>query len=126
MLKGVVSQRLIAKADGKGMVPAVELMVTTERIREMIEDPTRTREIRDAISQGKHPYGMQTFDQSLAELVKSRKITYEAALKHTSSPSDFALLFSGVSGDNENWEKPEEEGAGAGAGAGASPKRIRD
>ncbi len=104
VLRGVVSQRLIAKADGKGMVPAVELMVTTERIREMIEDPIRTREIKDAIEQGKHPYGMQTFDQALAELVKARSVTYEEAAKHSSSPSDFALLFRGVSGASENWE----------------------
>ncbi len=97
VLRGVVSQRLLPRADGKGMVPAIELMVCTERVREMIETPARTREIKDAIAQGKHPYGMQTFDQSLAELVTSRAITYEEALKHSSSASDFALLFRGVS-----------------------------
>lgn len=112
VLRGVVSQRLIARADGKGMVPAVELMVTTERIREMIEDPARTREINDAISQGKHPYGMQSFDQSLAEIVRDRKITYEEALKHSTSPSDFALLFRGVSGATENWQGQDKSGAG--------------
>jgi twitching motility protein PilT len=104
VLRGVISQRLLPRADGKGMVPAIELMVTTERIREMIEDPARTREINDAIMQGKHPYGMFTFDQALAELVKARSITYEEALKHSSSPSDFALLFRGVSGATENWK----------------------
>jgi twitching motility protein PilT len=108
VLKGVVSQRLLPRADGKGMVPAVELMVTTERIREMIEDPLRTREINDAISQGRHPYGMFSFDQALAELVKARTITYEEALKHSSSPSDFALLFRGISGATENWKGQDE------------------
>ncbi|MEZ4367767.1 MAG: type IV pilus twitching motility protein PilT [Kofleriaceae bacterium] len=97
VLRGVVSQRLIARADGKGMVPALEIMVNTERVREMIEDPNRTREIKDAIAEGLHPYGMQTFDQSLATLVKQRMITYEEAVKNSSSPSDFALLFRGVS-----------------------------
>lgn len=114
VLRGVVSQRLIARADGKGMVPALEIMIATERIREMIEDPVRTREIHDAITQGKHPYGMQTFDQSLAELVKERTITYEEAAKHSSSPSDFALLFRGVSGAAENWKgQPKEADAEA-------------
>ncbi len=108
VLRGVVSQRLIARADGKGMVPAVELMITTERIREMIEDPLRTREIKDAIAQGKHPYGMETFDQALAELVKARTVTYETAAKHSSSPSDFALLFRGVSGASETWKGQSE------------------
>ena len=61
-------------------------------------EPTRTREIKDAIAEGLHPYGMITFDQSLASLVKQRLVTYEEAVKHSTSPSDFALLFRGVSG----------------------------
>ena len=97
VLRGVISQRLLPRADGKGMVPATEVMVTTERVREMIEDPQRTREIRDAIHKGRHPYGMISFDQSLAELVKEKLVTYEEAVKNSSSPSDFALIFRGVS-----------------------------
>jgi len=103
VLRGVISQRLLPRADGKGMVPALEIMVNTERIREMIEEPTRTREIKDAISEGLHPYGMITFDQSLASLVKQRLVTYEEAVKHSTSPSDFALLFRGVSGTSSGW-----------------------
>lgn len=103
VLRGVVSQRLLPRADGKGMVPAVEVMVNTERVREMIEDPNRTREIKTAISEGLHPYGMTSFDQSLAALVKDQLVTYEEAIKHSSSPSDFALLFRGVSSTSSNW-----------------------
>src|SRR5581483_8336529 len=72
VLKGVVSQRLVTRADGKGMVPAVEILVQTTRTRELMEDPKRTREIRDAIAGGRNPYGMMTFDQCLAELVFKR------------------------------------------------------
>jgi len=104
VIRGVISQRLVARADGKGMVPALEVLVYTERIRELIEDPARTREIKDAIQSGKHPYGMFTFDQSLADLVKQKLITYEAALKNSTSPADFALLFRGVSGGGgDDW-----------------------
>jgi twitching motility protein PilT len=103
VLRGVISQRLLPRADGKGMVPALEIMINTERVREMIEDPQRTREIKDAIAQGLHPYGMITFDQSLATLVKQKLVTYEEAVKHSSSPSDFALLFRGVSGGATPW-----------------------
>ncbi len=104
VLRGVISQRLLPRADGKAMVPAVEVMVNTERVREMIEDPQRTREIKNAIQEGLHPYGMITFDQSLAALVKQRLVTYEEAVKHSSSPSDFALLFRGVSaGGQQGW-----------------------
>jgi twitching motility protein PilT len=107
----VISQRLLPRADGKGMVPALEIMVNTERIREMIEDPVRTREIHQAISEGLHPYGMMTFDQSLATLVKQRLVTYEEAVKHSTSPSDFALLFRGVSGSAERSWTPNDKGA---------------
>src|SRR5439155_17585043 len=79
VLKGVISQRLVPRADGKGMVPAVEVMVMTARIRELLEDPKRTREIRDAIAGGRNPYGMMTFDQCLTELVHRKLITYEQA-----------------------------------------------
>jgi twitching motility protein PilT len=116
-LRGVVSQRLLPRADGKGMVPALEIMVNTERIREMIEEPTRTREIKDAIAEGLHPYGMMSFDQSLAQLVKQRLVTYEEAVKHSSSPSDFALLFRGVSGSAERaWSGQQGSAQPKGAG----------
>jgi twitching motility protein PilT len=106
-LRGVLSQRLLPRADGKGMVPALEILVCTDRIREMIEDPQRTREINDAIAQGLHPYGMRSFDQSLADLVQRKLVTYEEAVKNSTSPSDFALLFSGVRGSTE-WNAADE------------------
>ncbi|MBT8495932.1 MAG: type IV pilus twitching motility protein PilT [Deltaproteobacteria bacterium] len=104
ILRGVISQRLITRADGKGMVPALEILVNTERVREMIEDPHRTREIHDAIQQGLHPYGMFTFDQCLADLVKQKLVTYDEAIKQSSNPSDFALLFRGVTGGSNQWQ----------------------
>lgn len=105
VLRGVVSQRLLPRADAKGMVPATEIMVASARVRELIENPARTRELRDAIAQGKDPYGMNTFDQSLAELVHRRLVTYEDALRHSTTPDDFALAFRGVSGGGtqEEW-----------------------
>jgi twitching motility protein PilT len=109
ILKGVVSQRLLPRADGKGMVPAVEIMVTTARVRELIEDADRTREIHDAISQGKDPYGMVSFDQSLIDLVQRKLVTYEEALHHSTTPDDFALTFRGVSGggSNSDWQNEQ-------------------
>jgi twitching motility protein PilT len=98
VLRGVVSQRLIPRADGKGMVPACEILVASARVRELIETPERTREIRDAIAQGREPYGMITFDQCLIDLVQRRLVSYEEALRHSTTPDDFALAFRGVSG----------------------------
>jgi len=97
VLKGVVSQRLVARADKQGMVPAVEILVNTARVKELITDPKRTREIHEAIASGRNPYGMISFDQSLTELVKNRFVTYEEALSNATNADDFALFFRGVS-----------------------------
>src|SRR5688572_13445748 len=93
ILKAVVSQRLVPRADGKGRVAAVEVLRATARVREMIEDKDRTKEISDAISQGHQTYGMQTFDQSLMSLLKQNLITYEEAIRQATNPDDFALRF---------------------------------
>ncbi|MCP4868867.1 MAG: PilT/PilU family type 4a pilus ATPase [Proteobacteria bacterium] len=96
VLKGVISQRLVPRADGKGRVPALEVMVNTGRIREYIESKERTKEITDALARGHSTYGTQTFDQSLYSHYKDGAISYEDALKFASNPDDFALRVSGV------------------------------
>jgi len=96
ILSAVVSQRLLPRADGRGMIPAVEVMINTPRIRDMIIDETRTVEVVDAIRDGAHPYGMISFDQSLTELVQRKLVTYEMALAASTNPDDFALYFRGV------------------------------
>ena len=105
VLKAVVSQRLIPRADGKGRVAAVEILRVTARVREMIEDKDRTKEIHDAIAQGFDSYGMQTFDQSLMGLVRNGLVSYEEAHRQATNPDDFALRFSGISGTADSkWD----------------------
>ena len=72
VIRGIVSQRLIPRADGLGMVPAVEVLVASARVREYIADKTKTRDLHDVIAQGHTSYGMQTFDQSLMALFRTR------------------------------------------------------
>jgi len=110
VLKGVISQRLVPKADGKGRVPAVEVMISTGRIRECIDDKEKTKQIPDAISQGYTTYGMQTFDQSLMQLYTRKFITYEEALRQSTSPDDFALKVSGISSVSDaSWDQFVQE-----------------
>src|SRR5712664_2924624 len=105
VLRAVVSQRLVPRADGKGRVAAVEVLVANSRIREMIEDKDRTKEISQAISQSFTTYGMQTFDQSLMGLFKQNLIAYEEALRQCSNPDNFALRVSGISGTSDtSWD----------------------
>jgi len=105
IFKGVISLRLVPRADGRGRVPAVEVMVATARIRECIEDSTKIKEIRDVIAKGYTTYGMQTFDQSLLDLLGKKLITYDEALKQSSNPDDFALKVRGVySTSDTRWQ----------------------
>jgi twitching motility protein PilT len=96
VLKSVVSQRLVPRGDEMGRVPAVEVLVSTARVRECIIEKDKTNEINDAITKGFTTYGMQSFDQSLMFLLKENLITYEEALKHCTNPDDFALRVKGI------------------------------
>ena len=105
VLKAVISQRLVPRADGKGRVPALEILVSTGLVRELIADKDRTKELSDAIAKGYTTYGMQSFDQSLMQLVKQGLVTYEEALKNVSNPDDFALRYRGIDSTSDSvWE----------------------
>ncbi len=78
------------RADGKGRVPAVEVLIATAYIRDCIENKEKTKYITDAIAQGTSQYGMQTFDQSLFSLYKQGLITLRGgacAARRTSTSS---------------------------------------
>lgn len=94
--KAVISQRLMPQADGKGRVPAVEVMLGTSRMKELIADPARTKEITQAIQEGKTHYGMQTFDQCLFDLYTKKLITYEEAMSQATNKDDLALRIQGI------------------------------
>jgi twitching motility protein PilT len=114
ILKGCISQRLVPRADGLGMVPAVEVMVSTGLVRECIQIPERTRELRDAIARGYTTYGMQTFDQSLMALWREGLITFDEALAQSTNPDDFALKARGISSTSDSrWDDFDVEGKDA-------------
>ena len=95
VIKGIVSQRLVARADGNGRVPAVEVMLGTLSVREAIIDDSKTRQIPTIIAAGITHYGMQTFDQSLLMLYKGY-VTYDEAILTASNADDFALKVKGI------------------------------
>jgi twitching motility protein PilT len=126
IIKGVISQRLVPRADGKGRIPAVEILVSTARIRECISDKERTNEIREALAKGFTTYGMQTFDQSLMAHVKKGLVSYEEALSHVGNADDFALRFKGVSGTSDSqWDDFEEDDKAAAEGAKEDPDDLK-
>ena len=110
VLKSIISMRLMPRADGKGRVPAVEVLVATATIKDCILDPDKTRLITDVVAQGAIHYGMQTFDQSLFSLFKSGLITYEEALRGATNPDDFALKVKGIQSTSDlTFEEPAEK-----------------
>jgi twitching motility protein PilT len=90
-LHAVISQRLLRRKDGRGRVAALEVMIVTSTIKDLILDPNRTSEIREFIAEGREQYGMQTFDQHLMDLVAQDIVEYDHALANSSNPSDFEL-----------------------------------
>lgn len=116
VLKAVISQRLIPRADGKGRVPAVEVMIATPYIRDCILDRDKTHLIRGAIAQGTSQYGMQTFDQSIFWLYERKLVTQDEALRWATNPDEFKLRLQGIS---TTADMARDEMARAGAGGGA-------
>jgi twitching motility protein PilT len=90
-LRGVISQRLVPRADGAGRVAAVEVLVTTGRAQEMILNPDETGRLTEVIREGAY-YGMQTFDQALLDHVQAGRVKADDALRAANRPQDLRLL----------------------------------
>ena len=108
VLAGVISQRLVPTLDG-GRIAAVEVMIHTSRIAELIAE-NRDFEIPDAIAEGRDIYHSQTFDQHLFDLVMDGIISEETALEASSSPSDLKLRLEGIGrGSSKDLARKSEE-----------------
>jgi twitching motility protein PilT len=90
-LRGILSQRLVERRDGKGRVAAVEVLVSTGRVFDKIANPEETHEIESIIADGEY-YGMQTFDQSLLALYQKGVIDLREALAASTKPHDLRLM----------------------------------
>jgi twitching motility protein PilT len=113
-LRGVVGQRLVPRAGGKGRVAICEVLVVTGRVQDLILNPDETGKISEVIAEGEY-YGMQTFDQALLKKVLAGDVTEEVALEAASNPHDFKLMLQAggqrASGIEQVMERaePEEE-----------------
>ena len=124
-LHAVISQRLLRRKDGRGRVPALEVMIVTSTIKDLVLDPNRTSEIREFIAEGREQYGMQTFDQHLMDLVTQDIVEYDHALANSTNPSDFELqmkTFRRRSRMSAKAKGPAEVPGGGGGGGGGGPK----
>jgi twitching motility protein PilT len=115
-LHAVVSLRLVPRKDGKGRVPAAEVLINTAAVADNIRDLAKSLNIPDLIAEGSVQYGMQSFDQSLFQWYQRGVISYESALFYSTNPSEFALKVSGVDAAGSKLG-----GAGAAAGIELTP-----
>jgi len=89
-LKAVIAQQLIPTPDGKGRVPAIEILIGTPLIQDKIREGA-VHELKEVMKRSREQ-GMQTFDQHLFELYKSGQITYEDALRYADSANEVRLM----------------------------------
>jgi len=122
VLKAVVSQRLLPRADGQSRVAACEIMLATAFIRDCIVDKEKTHLIHGAIAAGTSQYGMQTFDQAIFNLFRDGLVSYEEALRWASNVDEFKLKVQGIS---TTADMARDEMANAASGTG-SPRRDAD
>ncbi|QEQ95474.1 PilT/PilU family type 4a pilus ATPase [Neptunomonas concharum] len=89
-LKAIVAQQLLPTKDGKGRRAAIEVMICTPLIQDMIRKG-EVHEIKDVMKKSTN-LGMQTFDQALFELYKDGVVNYDTALAHADSANDLRLM----------------------------------
>jgi twitching motility protein PilT len=91
VLVGVVSQRLLRRKDNKGRIAAVEILISNQRVKDMISDPARTTDLARVIEES-NSVGMQTFDQSLMSLFQLGLISKEEAMNSCSNLRDLKAI----------------------------------
>jgi twitching motility protein PilT len=94
LLRGIISQKLLKRADGTGMIPAFEILINSPNIRQIIEEGS-TRDIQKAMEADPY-YGMTTFNQSLLSLVRNGLVSEEEAMEASDAPDDLRLALRGV------------------------------
>jgi twitching motility protein PilT len=113
VLRGVVSQRLVKRADGQGRIAAIEIMLNTSYIKQLIEEGS-TRDLEKAIMEGAH-HKMQTFNQALYILWQKGLINELEAKASSGTPEDLELMFRGIRRGTSADEVLNQGGGGGGA-----------
>ncbi len=96
LLRGIIAQRLLPRADTRGRIIAAELLLMTPGVRDVLTDAGRLGELRQALSEGRAQYGTQTFDQHLADRVIAGQVSFEIAVTLATNSLDFELQLRGL------------------------------
>jgi twitching motility protein PilT len=107
-LAGIIAQKLIRRKDNAGMVVAVEVLVNSPHMSQLLAEG-KIGDIQDALQKGGDYYQMQSFNQDFARLVAAGLISAEEALSHTPNPGDLKLLLRGVGTGTTGIGQPQKE-----------------
>ena len=110
VLEGIMCQALLARANGKGRVMAMEILVPNAAIRNLIRED-KVHQIYSMMQTGQTKYGMQTFNQSLATLYFKKQITLQTALSRSSNPDELQEMISRGAGALQPQGTPTPVGA---------------
>ncbi|MBP1626453.1 MAG: pilus retraction protein PilT [Holophagaceae bacterium] len=120
VLEGVVCQSLIPKSSGKGRALAIEVMIPNPAIRNLIRED-KVHQIYSMMQTGQLKYGMQTYNQSLSDLVLKGDITQEVALTYSSNPDELRELINRGVGTASSNPAPAPKGAASSVLGGRNP-----
>ena len=93
VLRGIVNQRLLERADGKGRIAATEVLVGTSKVLDAIAAPDRQADLQRLLAEGQY-HGMQTLDQGLLDLVRNGMVSLRDALAASANPEDLRIALS--------------------------------
>ncbi len=109
-LRAIISLRLVRRADKKGRVPAAEILMNTDAVRDQMRDMSKSLNIAQLIKEGMVPYGMQSFDQSLMNWYHKGVISYDDALFAATNPAEFSLRAQGIAASSDtSWDTVKQE-----------------
>jgi twitching motility protein PilT len=109
-LRAIISLRLVRRADKKGRVPAAEILMNTDAVRDQMRDMSKSLNIAQLIKEGNVPYGMQSFDQSLMNWYHKGVISYDDALFAATNPAEFSLRAQGIAASSDtSWDTVKQE-----------------
>jgi len=109
-LQGVISQRLVRKADGSGRAAAVEVLVTSGTVRDCIINPEKTPLLHQTMREAVNTHSMQTFDQALMKLYQQGVISLDDALRASTKPHELTLRLKGIQATSDTtWKGFEDQ-----------------
>lgn len=106
VLRATIGQRLVTRSDDAERLPLVEILISHEKIREVIQHEGRLHELPDILDAGQATWGTQTYDESVFRAFSAKLLTQEQALRYCTNPDDFALRVATT--DGALWTSSED------------------